>query len=115
VHQLAYRRFVTALEQACRVIRFDERGTGLSDPTDALPSMDQPVVDLAAVMDAAGSQAAAVFGISWLVAMVPRRNGRSARCCCRPESDWSASLSCRWPGVGGVAVARRAARARGPR
>jgi pimeloyl-ACP methyl ester carboxylesterase/DNA-binding CsgD family transcriptional regulator len=62
--QLAYRRFVTALEQACRVIRFDKRGTGLSDPTDALPSMDQRVVDLAAVMDAAGSQAAVVFGIS---------------------------------------------------
>ena len=62
--QLSYRRFVTALEQACRVIRFDKRGTGLSDPTDALPSMDQRVVDLAAVMDAAGSQAAVVFGVS---------------------------------------------------
>ena len=62
--QLSYRRFVTALEQACRVIRFDKRGTGLSDPTDALPSMDQRVVDLAAVMDAAGSQTAVVFGVS---------------------------------------------------
>jgi pimeloyl-ACP methyl ester carboxylesterase/DNA-binding CsgD family transcriptional regulator len=62
--QLGYRRFVTALEQACRVIRFDKRGTGLSDPTDALPSMDERVADLAAVMDAAGSQAAVVFGVS---------------------------------------------------
>jgi pimeloyl-ACP methyl ester carboxylesterase/DNA-binding CsgD family transcriptional regulator len=62
--QLSYRRFVTALEHACRVIRFDKRGTGLSDPTDALPSMDERVVDLAAVMDAAGSQAAVVLGIS---------------------------------------------------
>ena len=62
--QLSYRRFVTALERACRVIRFDKRGTGLSDPTDALPSMDQRVADLAAVMDAAGSQAAVVFGVS---------------------------------------------------
>ena len=62
--QLSYRRFVTALERACRVIRFDKRGTGLSDPTDALPSMDQRVVDLAAVMDAAGSQTAVVFGVS---------------------------------------------------
>src|SRR5580693_8112225 len=62
--QLGYRRFVTALERACRVIRFDKRGTGLSDPTGALPSMDQRVVDLAAVMDAAGSQAAVVFGVS---------------------------------------------------
>jgi pimeloyl-ACP methyl ester carboxylesterase/DNA-binding CsgD family transcriptional regulator len=62
--QLTYRRFVTALEHACRVIRFDKRGTGLSDPTGALPSMDQRVLDLAAVMDAAGSQAAVMFGIS---------------------------------------------------
>ena len=62
--QLSYRRFVTALERACRVIRFDKRGTGLSDPTDALPGMDQRVADLAAVMDAAGSRAAVVFGVS---------------------------------------------------
>jgi pimeloyl-ACP methyl ester carboxylesterase/DNA-binding CsgD family transcriptional regulator len=62
--QLGYRRFVSALDYACRVIRFDKRGTGLSDPTDALPSMDQRVGDLAAVMDAAGSQAAVVLGVS---------------------------------------------------
>ena len=62
--QPSYRRFVTALEQACRVIRFDKRGTGLSDPTGALPGMDERVADLAAVMDGAGSQAAVVFGVS---------------------------------------------------
>jgi pimeloyl-ACP methyl ester carboxylesterase/DNA-binding CsgD family transcriptional regulator len=62
--QPSYRRFVTALQHVCRVIRFDKRGTGLSDPTDALPGMDQRVADLAAVMDAAGSQAAVVFGVS---------------------------------------------------
>ena len=62
--QLGYRRFVSALERAYRVIRFDKRGTGLSDPTGALPSMDERVADLAAVLDAAGSQAAVVFGVS---------------------------------------------------
>ena len=62
--QPSYRRFVTALEHACRVIRFDKRGTGLSDPTGALPGMDERVADLAAVMDGAGSQAAVVFGVS---------------------------------------------------
>ena len=62
--QLGYRRFVSALERVCRVIRFDKRGTGLSDPTDALPSMDQRVADLAAVMDAAGAPAAVLFGVS---------------------------------------------------
>jgi pimeloyl-ACP methyl ester carboxylesterase/DNA-binding CsgD family transcriptional regulator len=62
--QLSYRRFMNALERACRVIRFDKRGTGLSDPTDTLPSMDERVVDLAAVMDAAQSRAAVVLGVS---------------------------------------------------
>ena len=62
--QLNYRRFMTALERACRVIRFDKRGTGLSDPTDTLPGMDERVMDLAAVMDAAPSRAAVVFGVS---------------------------------------------------
>lgn len=62
--ELGYRRFVAALEQTCRVTRFDKRGTGLSDPTDALPSMAERVTDLAAVMDAAGSRAAVLFGVS---------------------------------------------------
>ena len=62
--QLSYRRFVAALERACRVIRFDKRGTGLSDPTGSLPGMDERVADLSAVMDAAGSQAAVLFGVS---------------------------------------------------
>jgi pimeloyl-ACP methyl ester carboxylesterase len=62
--QPSYRRFVMALEHVCRVIRFDKRGTGLSDPTDALPGTDERVADLAAVMDAAGSQAALVLGVS---------------------------------------------------
>jgi pimeloyl-ACP methyl ester carboxylesterase/DNA-binding CsgD family transcriptional regulator len=62
--QLGYRRFMTALARVCRVIRFDKRGTGLSDPTGPRPGMDERVADLAAVMDAAGSRAAVVFGVS---------------------------------------------------
>ena len=61
---LSYRRFVSTLGYACRVIRFDKRGTGLSDPTDTLPSTDERVMDLAAVMDAAESQTAVLFGVS---------------------------------------------------
>lgn len=61
---LRYRRFVTALGHLCRVIRFDKRGTGLSDPAGTLPSMDERVVDLAAVMDAAESRTAVLFGVS---------------------------------------------------
>lgn len=47
-----------------RVLAFDKRGTGLSDRTDALPDLDQRMLDVLAVMDAAGSERAALLGIS---------------------------------------------------
>jgi hypothetical protein len=50
-----YRRFVRALEQGGRVIRLDKRGTGLSDPVTELPTVQQRVQDVAAVMAAARS------------------------------------------------------------
>jgi pimeloyl-ACP methyl ester carboxylesterase/DNA-binding CsgD family transcriptional regulator len=62
--QPSYRRFVSSLERRCRVIRFDKRGTGLSDPTDSRPTIDVRVLDLAAVMDAAKSATAVLFGVS---------------------------------------------------
>src|SRR5438552_566372 len=45
---------------------FDKRGTGLSDrvPNDRLPTLEERMDDLRSVMDAAGSQRAAVFGFS---------------------------------------------------
>jgi pimeloyl-ACP methyl ester carboxylesterase/DNA-binding CsgD family transcriptional regulator len=62
--QPSYRRFVSSLERRCRVIRFDKRGTGLSDPTDSPPTIDVRVADLAAVMDAAKVSAAVLLGVS---------------------------------------------------
>ena len=49
-----------------RLILFDKRGTGLSDPVsvDRLPTLEQRMDDLRAVMDAAGSESAALFGSS---------------------------------------------------
>jgi class 3 adenylate cyclase/pimeloyl-ACP methyl ester carboxylesterase len=47
-----------------RLILLDRRGTGLSDRVSALPSLEQRMDDVRAVMDAAGSQRAAVLGIS---------------------------------------------------
>ena len=49
-----------------RLILFDKRGTGLSDPVslDRLPTLEQRMDDLRAVMDAAGSERAALFGSS---------------------------------------------------
>jgi class 3 adenylate cyclase len=47
-----------------RVIVFDKRGTGLSDPVGAAPTFDDRMDDVRAVMDAGGSREAAVFGYS---------------------------------------------------
>ena len=49
-----------------RVILFDKRGTGLSDPVpvDRLPTLEQRMDDVRAVMDAAGCARAAIFGSS---------------------------------------------------
>ena len=47
-----------------RVIAFDKRGTGLSDRADTLPDLDQRMEDVTAVMDTAGSEQAALFGVS---------------------------------------------------
>jgi class 3 adenylate cyclase len=45
-----------------RVITFDRRGTGLSDPVDRPPTLDQQMDDLAAVLDAAGIKRVALVG-----------------------------------------------------
>jgi class 3 adenylate cyclase len=47
-----------------RVISFDKRGTGLSDPVPHAPSLEENVEDLRAVMDAVGSERADVVGVS---------------------------------------------------
>ncbi len=49
-----------------RVILFDKRGTGLSDavPLDRLPTLEQRMDDVRAVLDAVGSERAALFGHS---------------------------------------------------
>src|SRR5438094_10343170 len=57
-------RFLTRLASFSRLIVFDKRGTGMSDPVAAAPSMDERMEDIGAVMDAAGSERAAVFGVS---------------------------------------------------
>ncbi len=62
--QTEYRRFVRALERGGRLIRLDKRGTGLSDPAGDLPTTQERVRDVAAVMAAARSSRAALFGLS---------------------------------------------------
>ena len=47
-----------------RLIVFDKRGTGMSDAADAGTPLEVRMDDVRAVMDAVGSQRAAVFGVS---------------------------------------------------
>jgi pimeloyl-ACP methyl ester carboxylesterase len=58
--------FFNRLASFSRLILFDKRGTGLSDrvPIDRLPTIEQRMDDVRAVMDAAGSERAALFGVS---------------------------------------------------
>ena len=57
-------RFFNRLAAFARVILFDKRGTGLSDQTTDLPTLEQRMDDVRAVMEAAQSERAAVFGMS---------------------------------------------------
>ncbi|MEX0827258.1 MAG: adenylate/guanylate cyclase domain-containing protein [Acidimicrobiia bacterium] len=59
-------RFLEHLAGFARLIAFDKRGTGLSDPVpvEHLPTLETRMDDLRAVMDAVGSERATLFGHS---------------------------------------------------
>jgi pimeloyl-ACP methyl ester carboxylesterase len=61
-----YAAFLDRLVTFSRLIIFDKRGTGLSDPVsnDALPTLEERMDDVRAVMDAVGSERAALLGHS---------------------------------------------------
>ena len=58
--------FMQRLASFSRLINFDKRGTGLSDRVAerALPTLEERIDDVRAVMDAVGSERAALFGSS---------------------------------------------------
>jgi pimeloyl-ACP methyl ester carboxylesterase len=56
--------FLERLAQFSRLILFDKRGTGLSDRVTELCTLEERMDDIRAVMDAAGSEQAALFGHS---------------------------------------------------
>ncbi|MGH2608553.1 MAG: adenylate/guanylate cyclase domain-containing protein [Tepidiformaceae bacterium] len=62
----SYARFLSRLASFSRLIVFDKRGTGLSDsvPLEKLPTLEERMDDVRAVMDAVGSPRAAVLGHS---------------------------------------------------
>jgi len=60
----ALARMLTRLASFSRLILFDKRGTGLSDRVNDMPSLEVRMDDVRAVMDAVGSERAALFGYS---------------------------------------------------
>ena len=62
----SFARFLRRLAGFARVILFDKRGTGLSDrvPLDQLPTLEQRMDDVRAVMEAVGSERAVLCGVS---------------------------------------------------
>src|ERR1044071_7107130 len=62
----SFARFLMRLASFSRLILFDKRGTGLSDrvPNNELPTLEQRMDDVRAVMDAVGSERAALCGVS---------------------------------------------------
>ena len=105
----AYSRFLQRLASFSRLIQFDKRGTGLSDRIAEIPTLEQRMDDVRAVMDATGSKRAVLFGISeggpmsvLFAATYPKRvsamvlYGSIARGAWAPDYPWGSRLDENW-------------------
>ena len=94
--------FVEGICRFGRMITFDRRGSGLSDPLPGVATLEEQMDDVLAVLDAAGSERAAVMGsleggpLSMLFAAThPDRTealvlyGTFARSCWAEDYDWA--------------------------
>ena len=59
-----YASMLRRLGSFARVISFDKRGTGLSDRTPAVPTLEERMDDVRTVMEAAGADRVALWGLS---------------------------------------------------
>jgi pimeloyl-ACP methyl ester carboxylesterase/DNA-binding SARP family transcriptional activator len=59
-----YADFLHRIAEGRRLLLFDKRGVGMSDPAPVSVSLDERADDITAVMDAAGSPRAVIFGVS---------------------------------------------------
>ena len=93
--------FFLKLGTICRLIRFDKRGTGLSDRPTEMATLEQRTDDIRAVMDAVGLKSAVIFGVSegasmacMFAATYPKRTrslitwGGMARWCATEDHPW---------------------------
>jgi class 3 adenylate cyclase len=105
----SYRRFLQRMASFSRLIRFDKRGTGLSDRIAGIPTLEERMDDVRAVLDATRSERAALFGISeggpmsiLFAATYPERTselilyGSIARGAWAPDYPWGTKLDAAW-------------------
>jgi class 3 adenylate cyclase len=59
-----FTRFCERLASFARLILYDKPGTGLSDPIPHVPTLEERTADIKVVLDAVGSERAALFGFS---------------------------------------------------
>ena len=98
----SFARFLDRLASFARLIVFDRRGSGASDPVVGAPTLEERMDDIRAVMDAVGSRSAALFGFSeggpmaaLFAASYPERvqslllYGAYARGLATPEYPWA--------------------------
>ncbi len=91
-----FEAFLNDLGSFSRLIRFDKRGTGMSDPVSGAPSLETRMDDVRAVMDAVGSERAAFYGLSEGAAMsilfaatYPERTAALIVRSCSPRTLWA--------------------------
>jgi len=97
--------YVKRLGSFARVIMFDKRGVGLSDPVARAATLEERMDDVRAVMDAAGSERAALLGTSeggpmsiLFASTYPERTqalvlyGAMARSTYAPDYPWAAPI-----------------------
>jgi class 3 adenylate cyclase len=93
--------FFEKFSQFCRLIRFDKRGTGLSDRPTKMATLEERTDDIRAVLDAVGIERAHLFGgseggsmASMFAAMHPERTqsliiwGAQAKWINTPDHPW---------------------------
>ena len=88
--------FIDELGSFSRLIRFDKRGTGMSDPVSGAPTLETRMDDVRAVMDAVGSRRAAFYGLSegaalsvLFAATYPERTAALVLRSCSPRTLWA--------------------------
>jgi len=95
-------RYFNRMASFSRLIMFDRRGSGLSDPVLAPPTLEEQMDDVVAVLDAAGSERAAVFAqleggamAAMFAATHPERTGGLILYEAMPRMSWAPDYD--WP------------------